>query len=485
MAKSLALFVHGLFSTEATWNALRGLLATDAELTEDYDFDTFGYSTPKLRMNPARRVPDFNVLADRLASLLETKHADAPRVVLVAHSQGGLIVLRFLMRQLAEGNGVRLSRIRRIVLFACPNNGSEFMLTLRRSLLGWHAQERELRPLAESVVETQRRVLADVVYAPHLDEHRCPIPVVCYAGDTDNIVWASSAKSVFPAVGVLQGDHSSIIQPDGATHPTYLVVRDSLRTALTEPMPSPAKRKTGMASSESDDYHAEMTLHGPIMVDIGGASERPVAVAVRSGPVDQIAGVDIVCTSENIYMQMAMTFKPSVSGRLRRAAAKKGPAGEIIEDTAAAELDAWMRENGRFGLPVEPGTVAATSSGDLIRRDVHRIYHAAIGIPVPGTDRFEVSPVSVAQAVHNVFDLARRERDEDGLPLRSVLMPLFGAGLGGLDPAICFEWMWRALEQELRKDDAWEVHISTWTKAETEIILAGVQAHAHRADVAS
>ncbi len=478
MAKSLALFVHGLFSSEATWGSMKGLLAADTELAADYDFDTFGYSSPKLRVNPARRIPDFSVLADRLAGVLEAKHGKYERVVLVAHSQGGLIVLRFLMRQLAEGKGGRLARIRRIVLFACPNNGSEFMLTLRRSLLGRHAQERELRPLAESVVETQRRVLADVVYAPHLDDHRCPIPVVCYAGDTDNIVWASSAKSVFPEVGVLQGDHSTIIQPDSVSHQSFLVLREALVTALTEPMPSPPKRKTGMASSESDDYHSEMTLHGPVMVDVGGGSGTPIPIAVRSGPVDQISDVDIVCTSENIYMQMAMTFKPSVSGRLRRAAAKRGPAGEILEDTAAAELDDWMRENGRFGLPVEPGTVAATSSGALIKRGVQRIYHAAIGIPVLGTDRFEVNPLSVAQAVHNVFELARHERDEDGLELRSVLLPLFGAGLGGLDPAICFEWMWRALRQELRADDAWEVHISTWTKTETETILAAVQSHA-------
>jgi pimeloyl-ACP methyl ester carboxylesterase len=471
------IFVHGLVSSDKVWEPMRRLLAEDLALSNAYDVEQFEYDSPRIRVSPQRRIPDFNALADRLAGRLDT--TPHRRVVLVAHSQGGLIVQRYLVRQLAEGNGRKLTRIRRIILFACPNNGSEFLLSLRRLAIRRHSQERELRPIAESVIETQRKVLADVVYATAADDRRCPIPIACYAGDADNIVTAASAKGVFPIVGVLPGDHSSIIRPDSATHPSYAVLRDGLRAALDEELLVPGRSSgLGVGSVGGSEYFVEMTVRGPIMVRFESDPTFTVPVYVRSGPVDQVSDIDIVATSENIYMQMAMTFKPSVSGRLRRAAARKGPAGEIIEDIAAEELNDWMRQHGRYGLPVEPGTVAATSAGELAKRNIHRIYHAAIGIPIVGTDRFEVNPHSVAQAVHNVFEIGRRERDELGLPLKSMLLPLFGAGLGGLSPAICFEWMWRALQQELEQDSSWVVHFCTWSKAETEVILSAIQRHA-------
>ena len=41
--------------------------------------------------------------------------------------------------------------------------------------------------------------------------------------------------------------------------------------------------------------------------------------------------------------------------------------------------------------------------------------------------------------------------------------------------------MWRALAQELRRDPTWEVHFCTWSKTETELVLAAIQKHGHEA----
>lgn len=453
-------------------------MASDDELAEEYDIKNFDYNSPHFQLNPASSIPDFNLLADSLTNLLEIQLAAYERIVLVTHSQGGLIALRYLARRLNDRQGRQLSKLRRVIMFGCPNNGSELLLTLRKRVSIWrHSQERELRPLTESVMEAQRRVIADVVYARNANDHQCPIPIVAYAGASDNVVTPTSAKSVFPLNGVVPGNHFTLIQPTGREHLSYVALASELRRALAEPFPQWAGADIADDPKEvTTEFHVELTSHGPFMVSFG--AEHTTPVYVHSGPIDQLRNVDIVATSENCYMQMAMTFKPSISGRLRRAAARKGPTGEIIEDVACDELNGWMRQNGRFGLPVEPGTVAPTSPGELGKSGIYRIYHAAIGSPVHGTDSFTVNPLSAADAVHNIFTLARVERITLGIPLRSVCLPLFGAGLGKLNAQVCIDRIWQALERELRTDDTWEIHFSTWSVPETNIVLDVVKRHA-------
>ena len=478
LATAAVVFIHGLFSSPAVWSPIARLLAEDGEFAGAYDVKTFEYSTPHFQLNPANRIPDLNVLADSLTNLLEVQLASYDRIVLVTHSQGGLIALRYLARRLGDGHGRQLSRVRRVIMFGCPNNGSELMLSLRKRMFFWHhSQERELRPLTDAVMEAQRRVIADVVYARNANEHRCPIPVMAYAGASDNVVTPASARSVFPLNGVVPGNHFTLIQPTGPEHLSYAALVSELRRALIEPFPEwTGVEATGVRDKVPTEFHVELTSHGPFMVRFGEKNATPVYV--HSGPIDQLRDVDIVATSENCYMQMAMTFKPSISGRLRRAAARKGPTGEIIEDVACDELNEWMRQHGRFGLPVEPGTVAPTSSGELEKSNIHRIYHAAIGNPIHGTDGFSVNPLSAADAIHNIFALARLERSSLAIPLRSVCLPLFGAGLGGLDPEVCINRMWRALQRELRQDDTWEIHFSTWSMPETDLVLGVVGKYA-------
>ena len=67
---------------------------------------------------------DEKSIAEKLGSL----QREGTKIVLVTHSQGGLIVQRYLARRLASGHGEELRRIRRIVMYACPNNGSQALL---------------------------------------------------------------------------------------------------------------------------------------------------------------------------------------------------------------------------------------------------------------------------------------------------------------------------------------------------------------------
>lgn len=235
---SAVVLVHGLFSSPNTWNSLTSLLDQDAEVSAKCDVLKFAYQSPPWNWRPLKRIPDFNTIADSLSTFLEVECGPYRRIVLISHSQGGLVIQRFLARMISQGRGLELAKIRRIVLLACPNNGSEFFLLLRRSARFWrHPQERDLRPLSDAVIEAQRSVLQGVVYADSVGVNRCPIPFAVYAGESDNIVTPASANSVFPRVGALPGDHTSILKAESTTHRTFTTLKANLLLALNERPP--------------------------------------------------------------------------------------------------------------------------------------------------------------------------------------------------------------------------------------------------------
>lgn len=207
------------------------LLDDDHELT-GIERHTFQYATPLLSAHPLRRIPDLDDIADSLHTFLTHELAGADRIVLVSHSMGGLVIQRMLARTLARGRGPTLAPIRRIVMFACPNAGSDFALLLRRRAWLWkHPQEPALRPLATAVAEAQSAVLNRVVHATAIAADRCPIPIVSYAGESDRVVTPTSARGVFPDTGVLPGDHFTIIQPDSARHRSFGALKHNLLAA--------------------------------------------------------------------------------------------------------------------------------------------------------------------------------------------------------------------------------------------------------------
>jgi|GEM_PF-6418000 len=482
-----AVFVHGLFSSKRVWQRFEELFTADGEVSDSVDRLYFEYDSPLVNLNIARRIPDFGTVADSLATFLDVEGAEYARLALVTHSQGGLIVQRYLAKMLADGRGADLARIRRIIMFACPNDGSELLLLFRRPLVRRHAQERDLRPLADSVSETRRRIMNSVVYARNVAPDRCPIPLAVYAGESDNVVTRASAVSSFPTAGALPGDHSSVVQPDSPRHRSYTTLRKNLMLARQEPFPAtrpdedlPARAAVPTPAAAATEVYPELRTFDPVAVRIGGAV---FPITVHAGPIDQVSDMDIVVSSENIHFQIAKPFKPSTSGRLRNAAAVKNAAGEIVEDVIFDELNDWMKRHGRHGLPVALGTVAPTSSGELAKKGVLRVYHAAIVVPRIGTNEYDVDPHTIAEAVHNVFRLARRERAELGRELRSICLPLFGAGRGRLDAGVSFAWMWGALAHELAADPSWRIHFSTWRRDETALLLKALDNEAARARV--
>ncbi|GGY83962.1 hypothetical protein GCM10010385_37720 [Streptomyces geysiriensis] len=195
-------------------------------------------------------------------------------------------------------------------------------------------------------------------------------------------------------------------------------------------------------------------------------------ISIRTCPIELVRDADILVSSENVYLEMSKTFRPTVSAAPRRAPAVRNAAGEIADDVLPRGLRAWLRGHGRTGLPVRPGTVVATSPGALGAHGVRRIHHAAVSTPVGDGDRYHVAPAVLAEAVQASFALGRAERAELSLPLSTLCFPLLGAGRGGLPVETAARWLLWALRRELRADTSWSVIVVTDRPHLTEAVKA-------------
>ena len=238
----------------------------------------FGYESPKLRWpgSPVR-IPDYNDIAQSLPAYLAAHAPGTAPVAIVTHSQGGLILQRFLAWMLTEGRGWELARIRLAVMLSCPNEGSEYLRSIRVAIgFGHHPQASQLDVLGREVGEARRIVLRQIVSAAAIDDRHCPIRVFVYSGRSDNVVRRESAQSVFPSAEVLPGDHFSILDPGAPGNLTEPTLRRHLLESLASSSP-PGHRSV-----------AEQSTAGNAVLSLGGTAA--VKYSVRT---DDTKGVQV------------------------------------------------------------------------------------------------------------------------------------------------------------------------------------------------
>jgi hypothetical protein len=263
--------VHGFVSSPRTWERLVAVWLADERLS-GLKIHPFEYRSPKMPRLPfsPKRTPDYDDIAQTLASTFMAALADAPATAIVTHSQGGLIVQRFLAWMLQQGRGRELSKIVSVIMLACPNNGSDYIRTLRHAF-GYrrHPQAGELEMLDRRVADTQRTVLRDIVNSDRVHDHGCQIPVHVYAGDSDRVVVAASAQAAFPGASTLAGDHASILDPTAPGNTTADVVRHHLLTDVTSwrAASPPPSRRAPEASGSPNPVEGLVTLNGDITIN--------------------------------------------------------------------------------------------------------------------------------------------------------------------------------------------------------------------------
>ena len=180
---------------------------------------------------------------------------------------------------LTEGRGRELAGIHAIVMLSCPNEGSEYLASIRAMTgMNRHPQAGQLKVLESEADEARRIVLRQVVNATGVDARQCLIPFYVYSGRTNNVVLRQSALSAFPFAEVLPGDHSTILDPGSPGNLTLETLKRHLlqAVAVTRPFaraaePSAAAEPT-LATVTADAVNDERTInhfYGPTAIQIG------------------------------------------------------------------------------------------------------------------------------------------------------------------------------------------------------------------------
>jgi len=222
-------FVHGFLSSGAIW--ARFLELMDADDAGYGPRRVFDYHTKVAELQPLKRIADLDALALMLGTFLQTEVPGDQSVLLVGHSQGGLLIQKYLHGLVTEGRSAELSRISKVVLFACPNYGSGKFLVSRKWLLRRrNPQEIRLRPFDAMVAEAHRTVVHRIAEASSADAGAFHIPFAVFLATEDDVVEPVSAKGSFRSVGGLPGDHSSVIQPGDSRALNYLAFRRAVLT---------------------------------------------------------------------------------------------------------------------------------------------------------------------------------------------------------------------------------------------------------------
>jgi pimeloyl-ACP methyl ester carboxylesterase len=231
--KRLVIFVHGFGSSVACWAPLLKLFKQDPDIAGAFDLACYEYPTPWFNWRFLRRIPTLAEIAGGLANFLESAAIDSYReLILVGHSQGGLVIQRYLVDRLSRGKVEDLYRLRLVVLIATPNLGSTLLSRTRKlfSLFFSNPQERSLRVFDTQIDEVRATITERVVGARGETAVDWPIPVQCVYGMEDGVVVEASARGPFEDDTLLRvpGDHFSVIRPADRNDTRYMALREAL-----------------------------------------------------------------------------------------------------------------------------------------------------------------------------------------------------------------------------------------------------------------
>ena len=125
---SLVVFIHGLFGRRwGTWGPIPDIIQVESErnpLISSYDIYLFEYDTTILRQPHI-----YPFVVAKLSHFFDKVNSKYKTTVLIAHSQGGLIAKRYVLKMLRAGAGDRLT-VDHIITIGTPHKGNFFCIPL-------------------------------------------------------------------------------------------------------------------------------------------------------------------------------------------------------------------------------------------------------------------------------------------------------------------------------------------------------------------
>ena len=367
-------FVHGFGSDAGCWQHFRHLIegaetdAPDPELTAVFDFEYFEYATSWISWNPWEEIPSLGSCAELLATELgHMKYVDRD-IVLVGHSQGGLVIQKFLTARISEGRGHSLTDIRQVILFATPNRGSNYVAGARKLLFSLvrNPQEKGLRTLDEDVHKMVSQVREQILDATEVSESKIPIPFVAFRGQEDTIVSTASAEGPFREYTELPGNHFTVLQPRHRDALQYSAFKEALLDAPGHPHRFEIERYTTDIAIRP--FH-ERTLDLKPGHRLGpGASYKGPPRTIRAETVATLAREVVFARRNRRYDEFEIRYKTLSE-------ANKAPGRQALSGHQPGHIgrQGRLRERGRpCPIPVQtqggaPGRQVLHNPGTVLR----------------------------------------------------------------------------------------------------------------------
>jgi pimeloyl-ACP methyl ester carboxylesterase len=220
-SKAALVFVHGIFGdTIGTWTNSNGtsffeLIRSDPKLAGNVDIFAFGFMSNMIQAGSL----DIQEAANKLHEHLKYHGVnDYPAVVFVAHSMGGLVVLRTLLthREIIE-------RVPVMVFYATPQYGSE-ITAIATHVANNPALEQMLPADGNGSLRSMIDEWKSLAKRPPI---RCAYEKKT-TGGVNVVPWTSATPLCEGAPAAISEDHLGIVKPDGAGHDSVVLLANAL-----------------------------------------------------------------------------------------------------------------------------------------------------------------------------------------------------------------------------------------------------------------
>ena len=221
-AKVAVVFVHGIFGdTLGTWKNDNGetffrLLTAQPDVGPQLDIFAFGFTSQMFKAGSF----DIREAANKLHESLQYKEVlDYPTVVFVAHSMGGLVVLRYMLthREIIE-------KVPLVMLYSAPQEGAQIA-----SIANNVARNPALAQMFPADRNGYLQQLNDdwksLPARPHVSCAYEKLPTFGIL----IVPWTSATRYCDGAATAIEADHIGVVKPDRVEHDSLVVLVNALR----------------------------------------------------------------------------------------------------------------------------------------------------------------------------------------------------------------------------------------------------------------
>ncbi|MBT8272379.1 MAG: caspase family protein, partial [Bacteroidia bacterium] len=217
-ADNLILFLHG-FSGEAsdTFGDIPNMLMEEDDI-KGWDLRPLGYSQfvkPELGKEVWAGIYDIERIADELSVSVVFKFKEYSRIAIVAHSLGGLVAQKAILKLKPEHR----ERISHLIMFGTPSNGIDAQLLEKT----WNKKYSEMSSEGEFITSV-RSAWTETF------QDGTPFKIKVAASTSDEYVHYSSCFTGFDEDDcvLIDGDHLRMVKPQSKDAPCYEMIIKTL-----------------------------------------------------------------------------------------------------------------------------------------------------------------------------------------------------------------------------------------------------------------